>query len=74
MKHRMQECKIGALKRSIQLIKFMVHIFVEQFALKSLLHLGVITRLKIKSESAKYILEHFLYLFLCNNIFSRRAY
>jgi hypothetical protein len=52
----------------------MVHIFVEQFALKSLFHLGVMTKLKIKSESSKCILKHFLYLFLWNNIFSRRAY
>jgi hypothetical protein len=35
----------------------MVQIFVEQFALKSLLDLGVTIRLK--SESAKCILEHF---------------
>jgi hypothetical protein len=48
VKYRMQECKIGVLKSSFELVTFMVHVFVEQFALKSLLHLRMMIRLKNK--------------------------
>jgi hypothetical protein len=44
----MQECKIGVLKNSFELVTFMVHVFVEQFAWKSLLHLEMMIRLKNK--------------------------